>query len=93
MRWRRDDSISVLAIAWGAAVSVGLTVAFLARPAPDPAPISLRVPMEVELSKLTVMHVPLEYGPVIPDGYRGPVVIREQRAVVVRGTVRDQPHK
>ena len=55
MRWRNDDFISILAITSSAALSVGMTAAFLSRTSVDPAMIDVEVPA------LAVQQVPLDH--------------------------------
>src|SRR5688572_27491954 len=64
MGWMRDDVTAILAITYGAAISAGLTGAFLSRGSHDHEHVRIEVPT------LTVTHAPMEMPLRIPDGYR-----------------------
>jgi hypothetical protein len=74
MPFRKDDAISILAITWGAALSLGLTAALLSRPYAHehahPHEMSGSIRLHVQVPRTTVRHIPLEHAPAVPRGFR-----------------------
>ena len=85
MGWMRDDVTAILAITYGAAISAGLTGAFLTRGSDDP------MRLRVEVPTLSVTHADMQVPLRIPEGYRA-VTVKVDDVSAAAGWVRPGSH-